>query len=88
MTTQTTHIVLYRNNSLTLLESPFGFACTADDGDHAEEQCLNAEPDADVVWVFEGDSYQAALDDYYGAEIDVIDRNMLDAEHAGNFAKQ
>lgn len=68
MTPQTTHIVLYRNNGLTALESPFGFPCTADNTDHAEEQCLDAEPDAEVVWVFEGDDYQSALDNYYAAE--------------------
>lgn len=30
------------------------FNCTADDADHAEEQCLNAYPKASVLWVNEG----------------------------------
>ncbi len=59
------YMVLYRNNLLTELEAPFGFACSADDLEHAEDQCLNAEPDADVVWVIESVSYWDAIDDYY-----------------------
>lgn len=31
-----------------------GFNCMADDADHAEEQCLNAYPEAGIVWVNEG----------------------------------
>lgn len=56
--------VLYRNKNLTELESPFGFDCMAQNSDQAEEQCLNNQPDADIVWVTEGD-YEAALDEYY-----------------------
>jgi hypothetical protein len=60
------YIVLYRQEEvMTVLDAPFGFACWADDADHAEEQCLNAYPDADIVWVWEGDSMQDALDDYW-----------------------
>ena len=60
------YIVLYRREEvMTVLDAPFGFACWADDADHAEEQCLNAYPDADIVWVWEGDSMQDALDDYW-----------------------
>ena len=60
------YVVLYRIESImTPLDSPFGFQCWADDTDHAEEQCINAYPDADIVWLVEGDSMQDALDDYY-----------------------
>lgn len=60
-------VVLYRVESImTALDSPFGFVCWAEDVDHAEEQCLNAEPDGDIVWVVEGNSYDDALDNYYG----------------------
>ena len=60
------YIVLYRQEEvMTVLDAPFGFACWADDADHSEEQCLNAYPDADIVWVWEGDSMQDALDDYW-----------------------
>ena len=65
------YIVLYRIESIqTAFDAPFGFECQADDADHAEEQCLNAYPDADMVWVYEGDDYQDALDDYYWTEED------------------
>jgi hypothetical protein len=30
------------------------FNCHADDGDHAEEQCIDANPTATVLWVNEG----------------------------------
>lgn len=51
-----TFIVLYRDNKIMApADAPFGFACQADDMDHAEEQCLNAYPGVDVVWIYEGD---------------------------------
>lgn len=59
-------IVLYRIESImSPLDSPFGFRCHADDADHAEEQCRNAYPDADVVWVAETEDFGAALKDYW-----------------------
>jgi len=65
------YVVLYRVESImTPLDAPFGFQCWADDADHAEEQCFNAYPDADIVWVWqgaEGVGMQSALDDYYAA---------------------
>ena len=48
-----TYIVLYRDDSLEPHEAPFGFVCKAEDTDHAEEQCENARPDADIVCVHE-----------------------------------
>lgn len=63
------YVVLYRIEPImTALDEPFGFQCYAEDTDHAEEQCINAYPDADVVWVWqgaEGVGMQPALDDYY-----------------------
>lgn len=60
------YVVLYRIESImTPLDSPFGFQCYAEDTEHAEEQCINAYPEADVVWVVIGDSMDDALDDYY-----------------------
>lgn len=59
-------IVLYRIESImTPMDAPFGFECLADNGGHAEEQCINAYPDCDVVWVVDTDNYQQALDAYY-----------------------
>lgn len=59
-------IVLYRQEEvMTPLDAPFGFSCSADDSDHAEEQCVNAYPDANIVWVWEGNSMKDALDDYW-----------------------
>lgn len=65
-----TYIVLYRIESImSPLDEPFGFACQADDTDHAEEQCINAYPDCDIVWVVETDNYADALEDYWGDEL-------------------
>ncbi len=61
-------VVLYREPEQAVLDAPRGFQCWAEDGDHAEEQCSNAWPDADVVWVWQGPfgvGVQPALDDYY-----------------------
>lgn len=68
------YTVLYRIESIMCpLDALFGFHCWAENGDHAEEQCLNAYPDCDVVWVFEGTSMDDALDDefdgYYGTDL-------------------
>ena len=59
------YLVLYRNNNILPLDAPFGFRCYAEDSDHAEEQCLDAEPDADIVWVTETEDYQTALEEYW-----------------------
>ena len=40
-------------------------SASADNVEHAEEQLINAEPDADTVWVAATDNYQDALDDDY-----------------------
>lgn len=41
------------------------FTCMAEDADHAEEQCLNAYPTCGVLWVYEGDNVDDALNDFY-----------------------
>ena len=59
-------VVLYRIDSIMSdLDAPFGMVVSADNAGHAEEQCVNAYPDGDVVWVFEGKDYSAALEEYY-----------------------
>jgi hypothetical protein len=57
--------VLYRDTDAYPAEPPLAFCCSADDGDHAEEQCENAYPDCEVLWVVQTDDPQAAFDDYY-----------------------
>lgn len=58
--------VLYRDDSLAPLDAPFGFLCQAENGDHAEEQCVNAYPDCDVVWIVETNNVDDARADYWG----------------------
>ena len=75
------YVVLYRRNDIqSPLDEPFGFQCWAESTDHAEEQCLNADPDADIVWVWqgkEGVGMQPALDEYYGISDDPVSTNPL-----------
>lgn len=61
-----TYIVLYRIETIMApADIPFNFLCKANDGDHAEEQCINAYPNCDVVWVSETDDPQRALADFW-----------------------
>jgi len=63
------YVVLYRDEKIMgPLDEPFGFQCWADNMDHAEEQCLDAYPEVDIVWIWEGKpniGMEAALNDYY-----------------------
>jgi len=61
-----TYIVLYRDSSLLPLDAPLGFRCQADDTDHAEEQTLDAYPDAEIMWVVQTADVNEALADYWG----------------------
>lgn len=60
-----TYIVLYRDDSLEPCEAPFAFVCEAEGTDHAEEQCENAYPGADIVWVHEGTCIEDAYVEYW-----------------------
>jgi hypothetical protein len=46
------YVVLYINHNTPLVLETF--LCQAEDIDHAEEQCLDAYPNADAVWIEEG----------------------------------
>ena len=68
--TMTEYIVLYRIKAISSdLDAPFGFECYARNVDDAEEQCLNNNPDADIVWVIQTESMREAFEDYYGTSI-------------------
>ena len=60
-----TYIVLFRDEHTLPLDPPLGFRCQAEDTDHAEEQCENAYPGCDIVWVVETDDIEVAYDNYY-----------------------
>ena len=60
------YIVLYRREDImAFADPPFSFGCWAEDTEHAEEQLLNAEPDADIVWVVQTENVQKAYNDYW-----------------------
>lgn len=60
-------IVLYRNaEELSPVEPPCLFICDAGDAGHAVEQCLNAYPTAQTLWVVQTESGAAAYESYYG----------------------
>lgn len=64
-----TYIVLYKTPDILPFDPPLGFICQADDTEHAEEQCMDAYPDCEIVWVVITDNMQDALADYWGVEI-------------------
>lgn len=78
-----TYVVLYRDYSIAgPMEDPIGFVCQAEDGDHAEEQTLNMEPKADIVWVSEGGEYDHDLPWEEKLE---IERELVDAAYDDYF---
>ena len=60
------YIVLYKDFLLLPSGLPCAFACQAKDADHAEEQCISAKPDCEVMWVTQTESVNEALADYWG----------------------
>jgi hypothetical protein len=72
------YIVLYRIESIMCpADAPFQFGCLAENSDHAEEQCLNAYGEVDVVWVAETDYAEDAWEDYYSCG-PKVDNEILD----------
>ena len=61
-----TYIVLYRDQALLPFDPPCAFMCQADDTDHAEEQTLDAYPDAEIMWAVQTDDVDEAFADYWG----------------------
>lgn len=63
-----TYVVLYTETGYKIGEDPSCFICSADDMEHAEEQCKNAYPDCFIVWVVCFDAEKlcsSALEAYY-----------------------
>lgn len=67
MTTPTLHpyVVIYWPYDHSACDPPLVFACVAEDADHAEEQCQDAEPGAEIAWVVATGRPEIALADYY-----------------------
>ena len=60
------YTVLYRDDTLKPLDAPYAFVCQAEDTDHAEEQCEDAYPGCEIMWVVDTDNVHAAYNDYWG----------------------
>ena len=60
-------IVLYKSPDALPADPPEAFACRAEDGDHADEQCRNAYPECDVAWSYLGDA-DGAYREYYDSQ--------------------
>ena len=63
-----TYVVLYTDAGYKIGEDPRCFICSAEDMEHAEEQCMSAYPDGLIVWVvcFDAEKlYSSALEAYY-----------------------
>ncbi len=50
------YTVIYVNISLPFPVWQF-FLCFANDAEHAEELCMNANPDTEILWVNEGENF-------------------------------
>ena len=69
---QRNYIVLYRTGELLPVSSTIhrnAFQCMAEDTEHAEEQCEDAYPGCDVVWVVETDNVETAYADYWNTTV-------------------
>ncbi len=62
----TPYTVLYRDDSLLPADAPYSFVCQAEDSEHAEEQCTNAYPECEVVWVVLTSDVDLAYQNYWG----------------------
>ena len=60
------YIVLYHAEGQHAFDPPLLFRCQAEDGDHAEEQCADAEQGCEVLWVVQAADPEAAYADYWG----------------------
>ena len=60
------YVVLYTTKQSDLGEPPFSMKCWAINEDAAEGQCLDAQPDAEVVWVYQGEVTDHAYADFMG----------------------
>jgi hypothetical protein len=65
-----TYIVLYRDQEVRPGDAPLAFVCQADDTDHAEEQTLDAYPDAEIMWIAQTADPDAAYRQYWGIDAD------------------
>lgn len=60
------YVVLYWEPLCLPADPPLAFVCQADDVEHAEEQCIDAEGDGtEIAWVWEGESVEDAYNDYW-----------------------
>jgi hypothetical protein len=57
-------VVLYVDLDYTIL--PQAFRCQAEDLEHAEEQCNDAYPSANIVWVENTSDADATFSSYWG----------------------
>ena len=60
------YVVLYRFDGQNSLDAPLPFVCKAEDTAHAEEQMMNYDESAEIVWAYCGHSVDLAFDEYYG----------------------
>lgn len=59
------YVILYRDATVLPADAPLAFTCAADDVEHAQEQLLDSEPGADIVWLAETFDIETAYSDYW-----------------------
>lgn len=58
------YMVLYKTRDHSPFDKPLGFACSADDYDHAEEQCQDANKPCTVIHISEKETVDAAYEEW------------------------
>lgn len=58
-------IVLYHESNSLPFDPPLAYACSADDSEHAEEQCAGECAGREIVWVYLGESADEAYREYW-----------------------
>ena len=59
------YFVLYEYPDTMIGHDPLAMRFMAEDSEHAEEQALDAEPTANILWVSTAETFDKALTDYY-----------------------
>ena len=62
---QRNYVVLYKTPDILPFDPPLAFKCLAENTEHAEEQCVNAEPQAEILWTVVTNSIEDAYNDYW-----------------------
>jgi len=81
MTHKNTYVLLFRVRNLDAFAThpPFAINAHAESADMAEKSFLHSHPSCEIVWVYEGDDFNDAYDEYWSALSNADDYTDFDA---------